>query len=280
MKKLLNKENVRIIVSVILSFVFSIGAFVTVLASSTLYSLNKNFVITTARSSEYTEHAIAELTHKLNDLAIPSGLNEDFFTGKIDKVYFEKLFYECLENGIEKNADYSIDISVFEQKVFDVVCEYATNQAGELPSETINSLKAFSEECASIFLTFVNPPLLNYVLPLIKTLSKYVAWVVVAGVILSVVSAFSLFKFNGIHDFRKYCFTALMGGYLTCSVIPAFLLATKEISKISISSPSLYAVVTSYANGFLTNILIFAALLIIAALIILFFQIKGLIFRR
>ena len=280
MKKLLNKENIRIIVSVILSFIFSIGVFVTVLASSTLYSLNKNFVITIARSSEYTEHAIAELTHKLNDLAIPSGLNEDFFTGKIDKVYFEKLFYECLENGIEKNSDYSIDISVFEQKVFDEVCEYATNQAGELPSETINSLKAFSEECASIFLTFVNPPLLNYVLPLVKTISKYIAWVVAVGVVLSVVATFFLFKFNSLRDFRKYCFTALAGGYLTNSVIPAYLLITNEISKISISSPSLYAIVTSYANGFLVNILIFAAPLIIVGLIVLFFQIKDLIFRR
>ena len=280
MKKLLNKDNIRIIVSVILSFVLSVGLFVTTIASSTLYSLNKDFVISTAKSSGYAKLAIEELTDKLNDLAIPSGLSEDFFTEKIDKDYFEKLFYECLKNGIEKNADYSIDILVFEQKVFDEVCEYATEQAGELSSETINSLKAFSTECASIFLTFVNPPLLNYVLPLIKTVSKYVAWVVAAGIILSFISAFSLFRFNNPHSFRKYCFTALVGGYLTCSVIPAYLLITKEISKISISSPSLYAVVTSYANSFLTNILVFAALLIIAALIILFFQIKGLIFRR
>ncbi|MBO5873041.1 MAG: hypothetical protein J6Q56_02415, partial [Clostridia bacterium] len=85
MKKLLYKENIRIIVSVILSFVLSIGVFVTAIASSALYSLNKDFVIKTAKSSEYTERAVTELTDKLNDLAIPSGLSEDFFTGKIDK---------------------------------------------------------------------------------------------------------------------------------------------------------------------------------------------------
>ena len=252
----------------------------TAIASSALYSLNKDFVIKTAKSSEYTERAVTELTDKLNDLAIPSGLSEDFFTGKIDKAYFEKLFYECLEKNIDKNLEYSIDISVFEEEVFNMVCEFATTQAGELPSETINSLKAFSKECASIFLTFVNPPLLSYVLPLVKTVSKYIVWVIVAGIVLSVIPTFFMFRFNSLHHFRKYCFAAIVGGYLTCSVIPSFLLATKEISKISISSPSLYSIVTGYANGFLTNILIFAAPLIIIGLIILFFQIKGLIFSQ
>lgn len=280
MSKFLDKENIRIIVSVILSFVLSIGVFVTAITSSALYSLNKDFVVRTVRSSKYTELAITELTDKLNDLAIPSGLNEDFFTGEIDKDYFEKLFYECLENSINKNTEYSVDISVFEQTVFGEVFEYATEQAVELSSETTNSLKEFSTECANILLTFVNPPILNYILPLVKTVSKYISWVVAAGVVLTVSTAIFLFKLNSLCNFRKYCFAALMGGYLTCSVIPAYLLITKEIYKVSISSPSLYAIVTGYANSFLVNILIFAAPLLIVALIILFFQIKGLIFRR
>ncbi len=279
MKKIFNKNNIRIAVSVLLAFVTCIFLFVTAISASLLYSFKQDTVVSSVKSSGYTDHAIKELTLTLNDLAIPSGLPTTFFNDKIDKKEFEALFLECLNNTIQKK-NFSVNTADFEKKVLDLVTEYSVSVSGDYSSEVQESIESFTHECAGIYLTYVNPPAFSYVFPLLPTLSKYLLWVNIAAAVLSVIGIVALWRINTLRSLGQYCFASTVGAFLTCSALPAYLLITNELSRVSISAKSLHAAFTQYAGDILSNIILFALPFIVTSFIILFFEIKHLIFKR
>ena len=280
MKKLFSKEILRFIISFILASLVCLGLFLTAILSDVLIFSKPSFILSCAEKSNYTEYAVPQITEELNELAIPSGLPEDFFTGKIDKAAFSKLYYSCTENLAAGNKDYKLDVDAFKSDVYNRVAEYSKNEGGELTSEVEKDIELFSQECSKIYLSYVNPSLTSYLFDLLNTVDKYLLTALIITTIFTISVGIFLFKVNRISSFLKFSFASLLGAALTLGVIPAYLIITKEISKISISSKSLFAITTTFAEQFLWLMIISAVILAIVAIILLIIKIFILIFRR
>lgn len=280
MKDFFTKERLRAIISFVLSFFVCLGVFTTALTAGALYFVKESSIVKCAEKSGYTALAVQDMTDELNELAIPSGLPENFFDDKVDSNAFNKLFYSSLKNVLAKNEDFILSIEDFKNEVAGKVTEYTKSEVETITSETKKDIADFSEECGKIYLSYINPSLLSYILSILGSVSKYAILANAFSIVLVLICAFMLFKLNTKKSFLMYLFTSIMGAALTVGVIPGFLLITDELSRIGITSKSLFAIVTSLGNGFLTALVVSAAILAVVALVFLVIKIYDLIFKR
>ena len=280
MKDFFTKERLRAIISFVLSFFICLGVFATTLTAGMLYFIKENTVIKCVENSDYTALAIIDMTNELNELAIPSGLPENFFDGKVDSKAFNELFYISLKNTLAKNETFSLSIENFKKEIAISVTEYTKSEVETITSETEKDIADFSEECGNIYLSYINPSLLSYILNLLGSVGKYAVWANAISVVFALICVFVLFKLNTTKSFFMYLFASFMGAALTAGVIPGFLLITNELSRIGITSKSLFAVVTGLGNGFLTTLVVAAAVLAAIALVFAAIKIYDLIFKK
>ena len=280
MKDFFNQDRLRTIFSVALSFLVCLGVFGTVICIDLLVISNPSFVIRSAEKSNYTEVAAEQLTEELNYLSVPSGLPEDFFTGKIDKLQFNDLFFEVTKNTISANKSYKLDLKDFNSQVLNSVTEYSKNESGDYNEEVEKDIALFANECENIYLSYVNPSIVSYVLTLLVSVRKYSVLALIISVVFTFISGFVLFKMNRVSKFTNYCIASLGGAALTAGIIPFILILTNEISRISISSKSLYVIITTFATGALWVLLASAAVLAVTSLVIAAYKIFTLIFGK
>lgn len=280
MNKFFSKDRLRAIVSFLLSALVCLGVFCAATLTDILIFSSPSFIRTCAEKSGYTELAVAQLTDELNDLAIPSGLPDDFFTDKIDEKDFVSPFYTCLDNLTSGNNDYTLNVDEFKTEVYNLVSDYSKNEVGDFSSEVEKDIQRFSEECSNIYLSYINPSLTSYLFELLTSAKTYLILALIFSVIFTFGVGAFLFKVNNKSDFLKYCFTSLCGASLTLGVIPAYIIIANEISKVSISSKSLYAITTTLAEEFLWVMIISAIILFVASLVFVFIKIFNLIFKK
>ncbi|MBQ1186409.1 MAG: hypothetical protein IIX54_01815 [Clostridia bacterium] len=280
MKSFFTKERIRAIISFVFAFFVSLGIFCSALSVGILYFIKENNLTTCIKNSNYTKLAVECLTEELNELAIPSGLDEDFFNGKIDTAEFENIFYGNLESTLAKSGEYTVNLDNFKNMVETTVREYTEQATTELSDETKKDIVSFADACGSIYLTYINPALLSYALEIFVSVNNYVVMVLFASLVLTVICALLLFKLNHLGAFLQYLFSAFLGASFSLGIIPAFLLLTNEMSKIGITLKSLHAVITALANNFLTVSVVISLVLATISLILVGIKIFGLIFKK
>lgn len=280
MKNFLTKDRLRFVISIVLSFIVCLGLFVTVLCADLLFFFNEKSILSVAKKSNYTDFAIVQLTEDLNDLAIPSGLPEDFFTGKINKAEFEELFYSSIENLASGNKDYKLSVDEFKREINELVTNYSKNDVGDFSSDVERDIENFSNECGNIYLSYVNPSLTSYLLGISAPLRKYLAIGTCAALFFTLVVAFIVFKLNYTGKFIKFCFGIFGGAALCVGAVPLYLIATNEISRIAITSKCLYALITTLAMQLLWIMLISACIIAFIALIFLAVKIFKFILQK
>lgn len=280
MSNFFSKERLRLIVSFILSLLICLGLLFTAVCADLLIFSNPSFILCSAEKSNYCEYAALQVEYELNELAIPSGLPETFFTDKIDKKSFSNLFYDCIKNQAKGNKDYILNVDEFKNEILSCVTEYSKNEGGELTSEVEKDIEFFSQECSKIYLSYINPSLISYLLEVLVSAKKYLIIALAISIAFTLAIGIFLFKLNHKGAFFKYLFCACSGASLTLGVVPVYLIVKKEIAKISISSKSLYAIITTMAEQLLWVMIISAAVLLFVSLIFLGFKIFCLIFKR
>lgn len=279
--KLFSKNNLRVVISLLLAFVLCLGVFMLALTATLSIATQNDYVADSAKRSGYAKQAHSELIMDLNYLAIPSGLPQNFFNGKIDYEKFEKSFFGCLENSISPSKNFTLDFSDVETEILSLITEYSENVVGELSPETEQALEDFAAECVSIYASYVKPPLVGYVFSVFAPMRKYLLLGIAVSVVLSFAAGYLLFKLNDILPFKKYCFASFMGAALTTGIIPFFLVITNEISKLSITTKSLHQITTCYINDLLWLMIIAGTLLaLVSVMFIIFNKIKLLIFKK
>ncbi len=280
MKDFFTKERLRAIVSVILAFFVCLGIFTVALTAGAMYFVKESSLVKLIEKSDYTTLAIADMTDELNMLAIPSGLPEDFFNGKINAEDFCAIFYPSLKNTLAKNNDFVLNVDGFKTEIRKEVTEYTKNEVEIITSETEKDIADFSDACGNVYLSYINPSLLSYILNLLSSVSKYAIWANLVALLFSAACVFMLLKLNDKNDLLKFLFASFMGAALTIGVIPGYLLLTKELSKVGITSKSLFAIVTGLGNGFLSILVAAAGILIVIAVFFLVIKIYDLIFKK
>ena len=280
MKDFFTKDRLRAIISYALAFLVCLGVFATAVSSALLVISSPSVVLSVAEKSNYAELAADGLAEELNYLAIPSGLPDDFFTDAVDKTEFKALFLTVAEKTVKADKEYQLDLSGFNTKILNMVTDYSKNESGDFTEEIQKDIVLFANECENTYLSYVNPSLISYLLTLLVSVRKYASLALLIAVLFTGVCGFVLFRLNHIGGFIKQLFFSFSGAALTLGTIPAILLATNEISKIGISSKSLYAFVTAFAQQALWIALIVAMVLALVAIILLFVKIFTLIFRK
>ncbi len=280
MKDFFTKDRLRAIISYSLAFLVCLGVFAIAVSSALFVISSPKVVLSIAEKSNYGELAADGLTEELNYLAIPSGLPEDFFTGAVDTAEFKALFLTVAEKTITADKEYKLDLSDFNAKILNMVTDYSKNESGDFTEEVQKDIVLFANECENIYLSYVNPSLISYLLTLLVSARKYACLALLIAASFSFICGFVLFKLNHISSFVKHLFFAFSGASLTIGVIPAILLASNEISRVAISSKSLYAFVTVFAQQALWVALISAMVLALIAIILVSFKIFTLIFRK
>ena len=280
MKNFFTQDRLRTIFSVILSFFVSLGLFGAVICADLLYISSPKFALSAAEESNYSKYAVEQLTEELCDLAIPSGLPEDFFIGEIDSDKFHSLFMDVTQSTITANKTYKLNLKDFNTQVLNMVTEYSKHEVGDYSDKVEKDIIRFANECENVYLSYVNPSLVSYSLTTLNSARKYVNIALAVSVIFVLISGVVLFKLNRIGRFANYCCVAFGGAALTVGAIPAFLIATNEVSRIAISSKSLYAFITTFAQQALWVILISAIILASIAFVLAVVKILTLIFRR
>lgn len=280
MKEFFTKDRLRAIISYSLAFLVCLGVFAMAVSSALLVISSPKAVLSVAEKSNYAELAADGLGEELNYLAIPSGLPDDFFTDAVDKAEFKALFLTVAEKTVKADKEYQLDLSGFNTKILNMVTDYSKNESGDFTEEIQKDIVLFANECENTYLSYVNPSLISYLLTLLVSVRKYASLALLIAVLFTGVCGFVLFRLNHIGGFIKQLFFAFSGAALTLGTIPAILLATNEISKIGISSKSLYAFVTAFAQQALWIALIVAMVLALVAIILLFVKIFTLIFRK
>lgn len=280
MKEFFTKDRLRVICSVALSFLLCLGVFSTVICIDLLCATGRGLVLSSAEKSNYADIAHEQMIEELNYLAVPSGLPGDFFTGKIDKAEFKELYLSVTESTVTADKSYKIDLSKFNTQVYDMTVEYSKNVSGDFSESVEKDIALFATECESIYLSYINPSLLSYTLTLFASARKYVIIALIVSVVFTLICGTVLFKLNNIRKLLRYCFISFVGAAFTLGTIPSLLLITNEVSRVAISSKSLYAFITTFANSFLWLLLISAFILLFIALVMLAVKIYGLIFKR
>jgi len=280
MKDFFTKERLRAIISFILAFFICLGVFTVALTAGALYFTKESALVKCIEKTDYTTLAVADITDELNELAIPSGLADDFFNGKINAKDFDKLFYTSLKNTLAKNNSFVLNIDDFKAEIINMVTDHTKSEVDIITSETEKDIAAFSDACGNVYLSYINPSLLSYVLNLLGSVGKYAVWVNVVALCFAAVCGFILFRLNNVKGMLKYLFASFMGAALTLGVIPGYLLISNEISKIGITSKSLFAIVTGLGNGFLTILVVAAGILAAVSVIFLLVKIYDLIFKK
>ncbi len=280
MKDFFTKDRLRLICSVALSFLLCLGVFGTVICIDLLCVSGRGYVLSAAHKSNYADIAYEQMTEELNYLAVPSGLPDDFFTGKIDKAEFKELFLAVSENTVTANKSYKLNLKEFNSQVYNMTVEYSKNVSGDFSKDVEKDIALFANECENIYLSYVNPSLLSYTFTLLASAKKYIGIALAISVAFMLICGTILFKLNNIRRFIGYCCASCLGAALTVGTIPTYLLISKEVSRIAISSKSLYAFITTFANKFLWLLLISALILLFIALVMIAVKIYGLIFKR
>lgn len=280
MKEFFTKDRLRVIFSYALAFLVCLGVFATAVSVDLLVISSPKTALNIAEKSGYAEIAADQLIEELNYLAVPSGIPEDFFTNKVDKAEFKALFLTVAEKTVCADKSYKLDLKPFNTKVLNWVTDYSKNESGDYNEETQKDIVLFANECENIYLSYVNPSFISYILTILISIKKYASLGLLISAIFTLVCGFVLFKLNHIGSFIKYTFFAFSGAALTTGVIPTLLLSTNEISRVAISSKSLYAFATTFAQHFLWIALISAIILAFVALVLISVKIFTLIFRK
>lgn len=255
------KQNIlKKAISFTLSFIASFFLFLCTVCLTFAFVTSKIYLPTVEKISNYSAKSVPLLEEALNDLAIPSGLGNDFFTGKINKDDIKNLFTSSfLANYDGKSAP---DTDCYKQNLLTMFDEFAKQNAlvSDVDSASVDFL---ADECVAKYKNIAAPNVFKYLaiysnklfLPLI--LSSAVT------LLLGLFAFFFIKKLNkGSDEFVKYRFFIFTASGIMSGLAPTFLLIGRYAQKIAISTKPMHDFFCTYIN-FALSILVFIALLLV-----------------
>ena len=240
-------------------------AFIGLLLESTI--LNSDFIYDNMNSSNYFVDKKDEINRKLTDLGYASGLDEEFFEGFVDELMISKDTRQYLDHYYEGKS------SVIDTENF---CE-SFNKALDRYVEEKNINKVDSKGRDYLIKTASRIYRGETELPFFNTLSFYIVNlktyipIMLGGLLVFVAILVLVIVFTNKWKHRavRYIYYGTSTVFLV-TIIPAlYLLISKKISQITISSRALYNLLVECANG-ATILMLFYALFLMTISIGLF----------
>lgn len=210
----------------------------------------------------------------LNDLAIPSGLPQNFFDEKLtdkDLLEFEERLFSKVSSSISQK-EYAARTEAIKLKFKSLIEDYAKEVLVSGDSVSDEAISVFVNECSTTYLQYLSPSLFQLTLKYFAPILKIIKIISIVTFFLLLAVFIFLFKLSSIKKMCFYCFSSFMASGLILGIIPSYLLITKSMSKINISLASLYNFVSSYLSSCLTVFVITSGILILLSIMFLILE--------
>ena len=232
---------------------------------------SKDFMLNTMDSKGYYSMVRYELQSCLTDLVYASGFEPEFAVSFANG-YDVKKAVESYVNSFYAGDNNLVDTTEFKQKLYAEVQNYATQNGIELTSDSEDNIIYFVNEAANIYTDQISIPFFSVIGKYIDDFNNTLNIIIgVLTVLILGISGVIFFTNRYKHRRYKYICYGLAGGALASVVIPVFISASNIISKINITTRSLYNLFVGYFtnlfNYFYTCSAVFAVLALIAFLL-------------
>lgn len=256
----MKKENTRKIIAAIIAFGAAVTLSLAIIAITVGAVFSRPF-FSLLTGNGYKQKVKAEVLEELESYAIPGGLPHDFFEGELDKALLYKDINRAVDGAF---AGKTVTFETFSASVTDSIMRYAKEnnievQAGD--DSTEENIKHMASLCASKYKKLVG----SEILKVSGAASRFLnPWVLIAAAALFGVSAA---LFVATHKIGKEPFLriAFGGAGFMLFFFPLYFLIFKNISKLGITSPSMYALATGIIYSILITLVVLAAVLIVLA---------------
>ncbi len=265
------------ILCTVVSFILCICLFALAMALALGIASSGAYLQKSVSKSSYAELSFTSLLTELSDLTIPSGLPIDFFDDKLDKSLYSERVYDTFKANMTK-SELSYTKEDVTEEFFAWSMEYARAHSDSISSESEEALRQFSSECATRYMRYSNPSSVKYVTSYLTNMPRPLRITVIVSLVIGILCSALLIVLNKNRGFVKYFCFSLTGAALLSGIIPLLLLITKEVRKISLSSPALYSLTVTYIEGILWICVIFSVILLVVTATTL--AVSAMLFKR
>ncbi len=273
MKNLFKSKTASKVCYLIISFILALSLTICALSAFVKMTVfSKDFLTDTVNNSNYYADLCDEITDSLIDLGDASGLNKSFFEDLVDEV----LVREGVQSYIDSfyaGEKLSVSTDRFSRDLRESIAQYA--QSRGIKDYSGESVDFFVKEASKIYADNIK---ISYLSSLQKSYLNYnriLTIVTIAAAVVSVLLILFLILTNEWkHRACRYIFYSFSGSGLFVLGIPAIVLSSGLIGKITIITRALNDLYTTYLTTFFTNMFIVAAMLLVISFVMLFVHFK------
>jgi hypothetical protein len=277
MSKRTTKKNIRNLLSMLLTFLLTIGLLLLSLLLVLQFTvLRPAFLLDQVNSSDYSASVKTELERTFVSYGIAGGFDEDFFAGTlVESEMGVDIFMEAAR--LYDPSRPGADIEKFEENFHAQLIQYVQENGGELTKDTEESIDYLTGLCTEAYKSKVSVPLANALQGIITRLHKVILPAEAACGLLLIISAVLLFLIRERKEkaipFIAYAFGA---SGLVLAVLGIAVLASGRIERVGIATEALYKLVTTYLYHTVTPVLGLAGFMIIISAVtaLLFYYAK------
>ncbi len=240
----------RRIICAVTAFVISLCLMLATLIFMGYIVSSKYFLQFTEEKSNYASMSLVTLKTELEDLTIPGGFPLDFFNSRVDEELYKSRVSESFTANINSDP-LSYNIESLSNEFYDITSEYVLEEDGEILPEVEEGLKGLSLECAKTYIKYSNPSSVKLVVKFFPSVRKLLLYAVIGVTVLLIASTFLLLKLCFGRDLLKHLIFAVGGASLLSGVLPAALLFSGEINKISLTLPALHSFAVTFFESLL-----------------------------
>lgn len=236
---------IRRLICTVTSFVLALCLMCMALISTVFIASGKSFIAFAEDKSDYAEYSLVTLKTELEYLAELGKFSPDFFSSQIDEELYKSRVSEAFLANI-KGDSLSYNIESVSKEFYDMTAKYVLAVDGEILPEDEDGLRGLSVECAQAYIKYSNPASVKLVVKYFPKIRKILLFAAIGVSILLFASVFLLVKLCFGKDLSKHLIFAFSGASLLSGVLPATLLLSKEINKISLTLPALHSFVVTF----------------------------------
>lgn len=256
------KKVLYIAVSFLTAFlIFVFGA-----ALTGAVATSEAYIKTAIKNSEYTKKVSIEIADKMQDIAIPSGLPQDFFDDKIKTDYINTTIDKCV-SAATKGEEYAYNNEEIVELVYNDILEYAKEKNIDINEESKGMLLETASLSAEFYSNYTYK-LFYKILGFINNVSKLLF--IAAGVLFVIIVAICMVLLK-----KEELSFALMGGGVMLLVATVLMLSS-SLFKLSISSAAVVGFINTFLGGVATIIGILGAIFVVLGIVSAKFILKRL----
>lgn len=264
-----NAKQIRAMTLGFIAFVCSIlltgGALLLVIE----HTLSADFLTKAAVKSDYYTKLTEQITTQLQDIGLGSGIPWSVLEDVIEVDQVQDHFETYSYNAFTGNS-LTIEKEPFLEKINQPIYTYSESKNQSLTPETTQGIALFSEKSYDVYSSYINLPYLPAVGQRIQVFSSklFLFQIILAVSLILLMILLSYLLHGWLHRLLRYLAHILSGSGLMLIALPSLTLISGIIKRVSIVSPPLYVLITTYLTNILLVLIYLGIGFIVTALIL------------